>query len=73
MTSHFLLLYDTAANLGVIDDIFIYLFDCVGVLWPSQQQSCRAGQLIVALFLGRLTPSKRLTSTKRAKRGRPRQ
>ena len=28
-------------------------------------RTCRAGQLIVALFLGRLRPSKRLTSTKR--------
>ena len=36
----------------------------------SITRSCRAGQLIVALFLGRLRPSKRLTTTKR---GRPRQ
>ena len=32
---------------------------------PVNNKSCRAGQLIVALFLGRLRPSKRLTSTKR--------
>ena len=47
---------------------------CVGLCWSfiaqSATRSCRAGQLIVALFLGRLRPSKRLTSTKR---GRPRQ
>ena len=46
----------------------------VQVCWSftaqSTTRSCRAGQLIVALFLGRLRPSKRLTSTKR---GRPRQ
>ena len=35
----------------------------------SKTRLCRTGQLIVALFLGRLRPSKRLTSTKR---GRPR-
>ena len=47
---------------------------CFCLCWSftaqSTTRSCRAGQLIVALFLGRLRPSKRLTSTKR---GRPRQ
>ena len=48
-----------------------YLFClCWGFTAQSTTRSCRAGQLIVALFLGRLRPSKRLTSTKR---GRPRQ
>ena len=37
---------------------------------PVNIEVCRADQLIVVLFLGRLRPSKRLTSTKR---GRPRQ
>ena len=41
---------------------------CWSFTAQSTTRSCRAGQLIVALFLGR--PSKRLTS---AKRGRPRQ
>ena len=46
-------------------------FVCVGVFTAqSTTRPCRAGQLIVALFLGRLRPSKRLNSTKR---GRPRQ
>ena len=41
-----------------------------GFTAESTTRSCRAGQLIVALYLGRLRPSKRLTSTNR---GRPRQ
>ena len=36
----------------------------------STMRSCQAGQLIVVLFVGRLRPSKPLTSTKQ---GRPRQ
>ena len=52
-----------------------YLFSfCFCLCWSftaeSTTRSCRAGQLIVALFLGRLNPSKQLTSTKR---GRPQQ
>ena len=48
----------------------LILFVCVGVLRAqSTTRSCRAGQLIVVLFLGRLRPSKWLTSTKR---GHPR-
>ena len=43
---------------------------CWSFTTRSTTRSCRAGQLIVALFLGRLRPSKRLTSTKRE---RPRQ
>ena len=43
---------------------------CWGFTAQSTTRSCRAGELIVVLFLGRLRPSKRLTSTKR---GRPRQ
>ena len=43
---------------------------CWSFTAQSTTRSCRAGQLIVALFLGRLTPSKRLSRTKR---GRPRQ
>ena len=43
---------------------------CWGFTAQSTTRSCRAGQLIVVLFFGRLRPSKRLTSTKR---GRPRQ
>ena len=43
---------------------------CRGFMTKSTIRSCRAGQLVVVLFLGRLRPSKRLTSTKR---GRPRQ
>ena len=41
---------------------------CWGFTAQSTTRSCQAGQLIVVLFLGRLRPSKRLTSTKR---GRP--
>ena len=37
---------------------------CVSFMAQSTTRSCRAGQLIVALFLGRLRPSKPLTSTK---------
>ena len=42
-----------------------YLFVYVAVLWPCQQlRSHRAGQLPrFTLFLGRLRPTKRLTST----------
>ena len=40
------------------------LFDCVCFMAQSTTRSCRASQLTVALFLGRLRPSKRLTSTK---------
>ena len=43
---------------------------CWNFTAQSTTRSCRAGQLIVTLFLGRLRPSKRLTGTKR---GRPRQ
>ena len=43
---------------------------CWSFTAQSTTRSCRAGQLIVALFLGTLRPSKRLTSNKR---GRPRQ
>ena len=43
---------------------------CWNFMAQSTTRSCRAGQLIVALFLGRLRPSKRLSRTKR---GRPRQ
>ena len=41
---------------------------CLGFTAQSTTRSCRASQLIVVLFLGRLRPSKRLASTKR---GRP--
>ena len=41
-----------------------------GFMAQSTMRSCPTGQLKVVLFLGRLRPSKRLTSTKR---GRPRQ
>ena len=50
--------------------ILIMVCLCWSFTVQSTVRSCRAGQLIVALFLGRLRPSKRLTSTKR---GRPRQ
>ena len=52
--------------------IFAASFLCLSWSFTAQSttRSCRAGQLIVALFLGRLRPSKRLTSTKP---GRPRQ
>ena len=40
-----------------------------GFTAQSTTRSCRAGQLIMVLFLGRLRPSKQLTSTTR---GRPR-
>ena len=53
---------------GRIFLLFVCL--CWGFTAQSKTRLCRAGQLIVALFLGRLRPSKRLTSTKR---GRPRQ
>ena len=43
---------------------------CWSFTAQSRNRSCRAGQLIVVLFLGRLIHYKRLTSTKR---GRPRQ
>ena len=43
---------------------------CWGFTAQSTTRSCRAGHLIVVLFLGRLRPSKRVTSTKQ---GRPRQ
>ena len=43
---------------------------CWGFTAQSTIRSCQASQLIVVLFLGRLRPSKQLTSTKR---GRPRQ
>ena len=43
---------------------------CWGFTAQSTMKSCRAGQFIVVLFLDRLRPSKRLTSTKR---GYPRQ
>ena len=50
--------------------LHIHLF-CVGSFTAqSTTRSCRAGKFILALFLGRLRPFKRLTSTKR---GRPRQ
>ena len=40
------------------------LFVCVEVLQPSQQlRSCKPSQLPITLFLGRLRPTKRLTST----------
>ena len=48
---------------------FVFLF-VLGFTAQSTTRSYRAGQVIVALFQGRLRPSKRLTSTKR---GRPRQ
>ena len=38
---------------------------CWGFTAQSTMKSCRTGQLIVALFLGRLRPSKWSTSTKR--------
>ena len=43
---------------------------CWSFTAQSTMRSCRAGQLTVTLFLGRLRPSKRLTGTKQ---GRPRQ
>ena len=43
---------------------------CWGFTVQSTTRSCRAGQLIVVLFLGRLSLPKWFTSTKR---GRPRQ
>ena len=44
-------------------------FVCAGIFTAqSTRRSCQASQLIVALFLGRLRSSKRLTSTKQ---GRP--
>ena len=49
------------------DNVGIWCFVLVCVMSFAAQsttRSCRAGQLIVALFLGRLRP-KRLTSTKR--------
>ena len=50
--------------------MYSYMFClCWGFTAQSTTRSCQAGQLIVVLFLGRLRPSKRLTSTKR---GRPR-
>ena len=36
---------------------------CLGFMAQSTTRLCRASQLIVVLFLGRLRPSKRLTST----------
>ena len=47
-------------------NISLALFVCLCWSFTAQSttRSCRAGQLIVAQFLGRLRPSKRLTSTK---------
>ena len=47
-------------------DISFVLFVCLCWSFTAQSttRSCRAGQLIVALFLGRLRPSKRLNSIK---------
>ena len=52
--------------------LYLFVFLCWGFTAQSTTRSCRAGQLIVVLFLGRLRPSKRLISTC-TKRGRPRQ
>ena len=52
----------------VIHELYVCL--CWDFTAQSTTRSCRAGQLIVVPYLGRLRPSKRLTSTKR---GRPRQ
>ena len=41
---------------------FFFVLEFYG---PVNNELCRAGKLKVALFLGRLRPSKRLTSTKR--------
>ena len=52
------------ASSKVALNVFV-LFVCVGSLMAqSTTRSCRASQLIVALFLGKLRPSKRLISTK---------
>ena len=51
----------------IMSEMTLFLFFlCVGVLWPSQQW----GRVEPALFLGRLRPSKWLTS---AKQRRPQQ
>ena len=50
--------------------VFLFVCLCWSFTAQSTRRSCRAGQLIVALFLGRLRPYKQLTSTKQ---GRPRQ
>ena len=63
----------TLLNLNISEaswPILIIVCLCWSFTAQSTTRSCRAGQLKVALFLGRLRPSKRLTSTKR---GRPRQ
>ena len=44
---------------------FVLVCLCWSLTAQSTTRSCRASQLIVALFLGRLRPSKRLTSNKR--------
>ena len=54
--------------LHLLFELFDDHYLCWGFTAQSTTMSCRAGQLIVVLFLGRLRPSKQLTSTKR---GRP--
>ena len=48
----------------------VFVLFMLGLNGPFNNKVCRAGQLIVVLFLGRLRSSMRLTSTKR---GRPQQ
>ena len=60
----------TITTRGVLANVINAVVLCWGFTAQSTTRSCRAGQLIVVLFLGRLRPSKRITSIKR---GRPRQ
>ena len=58
---------DNGKSLSKYMDLIVNFVCVVSFTAQSTTRSCQAGQLIVALFLGRLRPSKRLTSNKRGR------